>query len=102
MRLQPTTFNNWYRTLDENTRKVLSDLRFEAGSNEVEVEVGALGRATLYLDECSEGEDRGGYVAYLRFANVLTPQGHPLTLEENPSDGTWLFDGRSSVLRDHN
>lgn len=87
-----TSIEDFLAGLPEATREELEDLHGER--NERVVEIDGLGKVQVWLGECSEGADRGGYVSFAKLLDVEGPDGQPVTLEQDTGDSGWLFEGR--------
>ena len=91
-----TKIEDFLASLSQETQELLNDL--DADSSPKNVELPELGLVTVYLDACSEGADRGGYVRFIKMHDVKNEKDEVITLEEDCDDNIWLFEGRSSIL----
>ena len=95
-----TALSEFWQLLPEGTEEVLLDLSYDGRKGEQETEVPGVGRVTHWLDACSEGADRGGYVPWARLHDVVGPTGKPVELEGETDGCQFLFAGRMSVYED--
>ncbi len=92
-----TRLVDFWALLPAGAEETLLELPFDARSGEQTSEVAGLGKVTFWIDECSEGADRGGYVKYVRLDDVRV-DGEPVTLEGETDGGEFLFEGRLGLL----
>lgn len=90
-----TGLKDFWAKLPPEAEGDLLDLR--AGRSPAAYRLAGIGQVEIWLDACSEGADRGGYVRYARLCEISGPHG-PVVLEEDPGAGRWLFEGRNSRL----
>jgi hypothetical protein len=93
-----TDFDDFWDSLGEEVQDALSELEPDGRSGLRTHDVPGLGKVDCWLDECSEGADRGGWVTYLTLHGVLGPDGEPVTLEGDIDDSQYFFEGRSTRL----
>ena len=92
------TFDGFWDSLPEAVQEVLLDLDPDGRAGVQEHDVPGVGRVECWLDECSEGADRGGYVTWLRLHGVLDHEGDPLVLESETDGSEYMFEGRMTRL----
>ena len=92
-----TTLVELWDLLPEGAEEVLLGLEYDGKKGEQEADVPGIGRVTSWIDECSEGADRGGYVQWARLHDVVGPTGKPVVLESETDGGEFLFSGRMST-----
>lgn len=93
-----TSIEDFWSSLDETARDALLDLEPDGRAGAQVHQVPGVGKVTCWLDACSEGADRGGYVTYLELHDILRPNGEPVVLESETDGSEYYFDGRSSRL----
>lgn len=93
-----TKLSDLWDLLGEGAEDALLDLSPDGAAGTVVVDVPGVGKVDVWLDACSEGADRGGYVTYLRLHDVLEPNGSPVVLESETDGSELFFDGRNLVL----
>ena len=92
------TLSEFWSLLPEGAEEVLLGLEYDGKKGEQEADVPGVGRVTSWIDECSEGADRGGYVQWARLHDVVGPTGEPVELEAETDGGEFLFSGRMTQL----
>lgn len=95
---QDTSLFDLWELLPEGTEDVLLGLDPDGRKGEKEVSIDGVGRVKFWLEACSEGADRGGYVVWYELLNVHGYDGKPLLLEGDTDGESVLFAGRRSVL----
>ena len=83
--------------LPEGAEEVLLSLSYDGRKGEQTTEVPGVGRVTHFLDACSEGEDRGGYVKWVTLHDVVGPTGKPVRLESETDGGEFMYAGRMMI-----
>lgn len=95
--LRGTRLADFWKGLPDGAEEALLDLPYDGRKGEQVSFVPGVGSVATYVDACSEGEDRGGYVKYARLVDVLV-DGEPVLLEEDGGEGTFLFEPRMTEL----
>lgn len=93
-----TNLEDFWRLLPEGSEEALLGLDYDGRKGEQEHDVPGVGRVTAWIDECSEGADRGGYVKWARLLDVTEEGGEALVLEANTDGCEFLFAGRMCQL----
>ena len=86
--------DEFWRILGAGAEEALMEIEVEGRKGSTKVLVPGVGPVEVWLDECSEGADRGGYVKWYELANVLDLKGKPLQLEADTDDCEIFFAGR--------
>jgi hypothetical protein len=96
---QRTSLEDFWKLLPEGTEEALLGLEYDGRKGEQTVEVPqGVGRVTTWLDECSEGADRGGYVCWAKLHDVLDYNNQPVVLEADTDGSCFFFADRMGVL----
>ena len=93
-----TTLQEFWALLPEGTEDALLELEPDGQAGAQETTVEGVGRVSYWVDACSEGVDRGGYVAYVKLHEVEGPEGKPVILEEDAGPVEFLFESRMVKL----
>lgn len=93
-----TSLEDFWKLLPEGAEETLLGLAYNPRKGEVEQFVPGVGTVVSYVDACSEGEDRGGYVKYARLLDVLDSQGRPVVLEGETDGCEFMFEPRTTIL----
>lgn len=94
-----TTIKAFWGHFPANTKDKLLDCELGGrGNTELELKLPGLGDVCVYLDECSEGADRGGYVKWVQCTDVADYDGEAILLEADTDGSEFFFAGRSSIL----
>lgn len=93
-----TTLKQFWAGLPEGAEERILGLEADGRKGEVVHDVPGVGQVGIWLDACSEGADRGGYVRYAKLYWILGPNDGPVVLEEDPGGDQWLFEGRLGRL----
>ena len=91
-----TTIEEFINNLSEKAKNELFDLTGERNVKTIETE--NFGSVEVYLDACSEGADRGGFVTFVKLHQVKGPDGQPVVLEAEPGGDEWLFENRMTTI----
>ena len=92
-----TTLEEFWALLPEGTEDALQELVPDGRAGVKETTLEGVGRVSYWLDACSEGADRGGYVAFYELHDVLRTPKKAVVLENCPDWGL-QFNGRMMVL----
>lgn len=93
-----TTIEEFLSALPPNTLEALLALPFDASKGTQQATIPEIGTVRYWIDECSEGADRGGYVPYVEFEHIHDSNGNKIRLEAETDQSTFYFDGRMTIL----
>lgn len=89
---------DFFSSLPAGAHEALLALEGDGYKGAQRVTVPGVGDVTVWLDACSEGSDRGGFVNFLRLHDVTDERGREVVLEAETDGSELYFNGRSSVL----
>jgi hypothetical protein len=93
-----TTIRQLFEALGEEAEEALLGLEPDGREGEKTEEVKGVGRVTYWLDACSEGADRGGYVTYVRLEECVDHKNWPILLEAETDGSELYFNGRMARI----
>ena len=93
-----TDLEDFWKLLPGGAEDRLDDLEADGRTGVTKAELDGVGRVEKWLDACSEGSDRGGYVSWYELLDVRDDGGRPVRLEQDTGDGEILFADRMTRL----
>jgi hypothetical protein len=93
------SLDDLWGSLPEGAEGTLLELDPDPRTGDKTTTIDEIGRVTYWIDACSEGADRGGYVQYVRLDDwTNSATGEPITLEAETDGSALYFDGRNGQL----
>jgi hypothetical protein len=99
----PTLLNDFWKLFPADTEEKLLELDPDGRAGVQTVTLEGVGRVEYWLDACSEGADRGGYLPWYKLLDVtyfdrFSQKDEPVELESETDGSELYFAGRSSLL----
>jgi hypothetical protein len=97
---QGTKIEEFWAQFPPDTQARILDFDVDTRNGALFRSLPGLGECEIWLDACSEGEDRGGYVIWVECYDQLDEEGTPIQLEQvsEEEQTPLMFAGRSGVL----